>query len=237
MPDQVTQQPQADVDPDDYRDICSFCAEIRRAREHNLLLELMPDIDPADFILFETDNFVVVPGVGAVCDGYVVISPRSHVLSFGHLDESLDEEVVGLLQEVQGWLTAQYARPVLAFEHGAESFRNRGGSCTDHAHMHMFPADSSLDLVEVIRPTYSLRPVSQMLPAMREQVRQRYQPYLWLRGPAGDMWLCDAPAALSQYVRRVILGQLGRPDQWDWAVFPGIEHMRRTIERFHGGRL
>ena len=223
-----------DVDPEDYADICSFCAEIGRRRAHNLLLELMPDLDPADFLLWETDEFVVVPGVGAVCDGYVVMSPKAHVLSFGHLHDGLDRQFDGLFHEVTGWLESRYGWPVMAFEHGAESFRNRGGSCTDHAHLHMFPADPVLDVVDVIRSDFGLRRVNRFLPAVREQVQQRHRPYLWLRGTGDDMWLCDAPKALSQYLRRVIVGQLGRPDEWDWAVFPGTDHMRRTMRRFHG---
>jgi len=232
MPDLVTKETPVTVDTEDYRHICSFCAEVNRAREHNLLLELVPDVDPADFVLWETSDFVVIPGVGSLCDGYVLISPKEHVLSFGHLDERLDGQLRTLFGELERWLSAQYGRPVVAFEHGAESFRNRGGSCTDHAHMHVFPADPRLDIVSGVQMDYELLRAEQLLPVLREQVQVRRCPYLWLRGPDSDMWMCDAPSAMSQYIRRVILRQLGRPDEWDWLVFPGTEYIRRTINRF-----
>ncbi|WOX12304.1 HIT family protein [Streptomyces sp. N50] len=217
---------------EDYQEICSFCAEIHLKSEHNLLGELLPDYAAEDFILFESDHFVVIPGVGAVCDGYVLISPKEHVLSFGHLSPTLDAELDDVCQRTAGFLRKHYGRRVLAFEHGAESFRNRGGSCTDHAHMHMFPAVPEIDIATGVRRDFELRSVNDFLPALRHQVQERQKPYLWLRSDDGRMWICDAPSALSQYVRRIIVGQLGRADEWDWAVFPGIEHLCSTIETF-----
>lgn len=236
MTDATAKETPVTVDPDDFRDLCSFCAEIDRARDHNLLLDLMPELTPDDFVLRETDDFVVIPGVGSVCDGYVIISPKAHVLSFGHLDASLDDQFQVVFGEVEHELSERYRQRVIAFEHGAESFRNRGGSCTDHAHMHVFPADPRLDLVSAIRADFELRPASRFLPEMREQVAQRRRPYLWLRGADGDMWVCDAPKALSQYIRRVIVSQLGRPGEWDWLVFPGTDHMRNTVRQLHRSR-
>ncbi|KOG08193.1 hypothetical protein ADK35_42005 [Streptomyces viridochromogenes] len=217
---------------EDYREICSFCAEIHFKQEHNLLGELLPDYAVEDFILFESDHFVVIPGVGAVCDGYVLISPKEHVLSFGHLGSALDAELDDVCRRTAGFLRERYGERVLAFEHGAESFRNRGGSCTDHAHLHMFPAVPEIDIAAGLRRDFELRSVNDFLPALRHQVQERQKPYLWLRSDDGQMWICDAPSALSQYVRRIIVAQLGRADEWDWAVFPGIEHLRSTIETF-----
>ena len=42
-----------------------------------------------------------------------------------------------------------------------------------------------------------------------------------------------APNALSQYIRRILVEQLGQPGEWDWAVFPGTKYMRATMEHFH----
>lgn len=195
----------------------------------------MPEFAPDDFILRDSGDFFVIPGAGSVCDGYVIISPKAHVLSFGHLDASLDSQLQAVFGDVERKLAGHYGRAVIAFEHGAESFRNRGGSCTDHAHMHVFPADPRLSLAAAVGTDFELRPVTQFLPSVREQVRTRHRPYLWLR-EGGQMWVCDAPRALSQYVRRVITAQLGRPDEWDWLVFPGTGHMRATVAQLHRSR-
>jgi diadenosine tetraphosphate (Ap4A) HIT family hydrolase len=226
-----------EVDHEDYRDICSFCAEVSRSVDHNLLAELMPDVDVGRFILHETSRFVVIPGVGAVCDGYVLIVPKEHVLSMGHLDRSHDAEIDDLLERLDSYLHKQYGKSITAFEHGAESFRNRGGSCTDHAHMHVMPIGDEVDLLGPLRKEFDMRPAQEFFPALRSQVIERKRPYLWLRTATGRMWTCDAPNALSQYVRRILVDQLGRPGEWDWAVFPGTEYLRATISKFHAAPL
>jgi diadenosine tetraphosphate (Ap4A) HIT family hydrolase len=221
-----------EVNHEDYRDICGFCAEAARMTDYNLLAELIPDADVNDFILHETPQFVVIPGVGAVCDGYVLVVPKEHVLSMGHLDSSHDAEFADLLDRLSLYLYEQFGNAITAFEHGAESFRNRGGSCTDHAHMHVMPLGGQIDLLGPLGKDFELRHATEFVPALRRQVSERKRPYLWLRTSTGKMWMCDAPHALSQYIRRILVDQLGRPGEWDWAVFPGVDYLRSTMERF-----
>lgn len=220
------------VDNDDYRSICSFCAEISGRPDHNMLVELMPDTSIEDFILYETPRFTVIPGAGAVGEGYVFIIPKEHVLSFGYLDAEHDAELAQLLNTLTAHLEKVFGEPVIAFEHGAESFRNRGGSCTDHAHMHVMPISAQIDLVGPLSKEFELRRTDELLPAIRDQVQERRQPYLFLRTTDGLMWICDAPHALAQHIRRIIVDLLGRPGEWDWAVFSGAEHIRSTVQSF-----
>jgi diadenosine tetraphosphate (Ap4A) HIT family hydrolase len=222
-----------EVDHTDYRDICAFCSEVSGVPEHNAFVSFMPDIDPAACILYETERFVVIPCVGAACDGYVLIVPKEHVLSIGHLSCENDPELTALLNQVCSYLREQYGLPIVAFEHGAESFRNRGGACTDHAHVHLLPASLQIDLLTPMRVDFEPRRVADLSNATREQVTKRRRPYLWVQEQNGEKWVCDAPDALSQYIRRILLSQLGRRDEWDWAVFPGQEYIRRTIAQFH----
>lgn len=229
MPSEVEK---IEIDHDNYRGICAFCAEVNGVAAHNAFARLMPDVDPANCVLYETRRFVVIPCVGAACDGYVLIVPKEHVLSIGHLNCGHDAELAALVNRVFGYLSEQYGLPVVAFEHGAESFRNRGGACTDHAHVHFLPASSGIDLVSLTRADFQLRRVTDLSIAARCQVSERQRPYLWIREQDEAMWICDAPDALSQYLRRILLAQLGRGDEWDWATFPGVEFIRSTIQRF-----
>ena len=43
-------------------------------------------------MLYETENFLAVPGLGAFYDGYVMIVPKSHIMSFAELEEEKFEE-------------------------------------------------------------------------------------------------------------------------------------------------
>jgi hypothetical protein len=215
----------------DYRDICGFCAELEKRPDNNVLHALMPSIALSQFILSESDNFAIIPAVGSFVDNYVLLVPKSHVLSFGFLPPEVDDEFDSVFGSIVRSLSAE-GEGVVAFEHGAESFRNRGGSCTDHAHMHIFPATAALDVREDISAEFEVRQVAPALAPLRHQVEVRKKPYLWMRGLDGSALICDAPEALSQHVRRVIFARMGRPDEWDWAVFPGVEHMTATMSQF-----
>jgi hypothetical protein len=63
---------------------------------------------------------------------------------------------------------------------------------------------------------------------------QRLDGYLMYREPDGV--LCySGDVGVSQYFRRYIAGALGRPDEWDYAVFPEWENVRMTQEALAEG--
>ena len=141
----------------DLRDLCTFCAEIEGRDEHNLLRRLLgPDVGDS-YLLAQTENFVLIPGVGALMPGYLLAVPRRHVLSFGHLPERLAPEMDELLARAQGWIHRTYERGTLMFEHGPASFVERGGSCTDHAHLHVVPCPPGVDLLPGLRRDFEVR--------------------------------------------------------------------------------
>lgn len=53
-------------------------------------------------------------------------------------------------------------------------------------------------------------------------------PYILLRGQ-GAVRLYKARSVPSQLIRRVLFAELGR-DDWDWAVYPNLNVVQRTLE-------
>ena len=53
---------------------CKFCEKFGEASGGNQI---------ADHVLFESANFVVVPTVGSIIPGWLLVVPRSHFLSVG----------------------------------------------------------------------------------------------------------------------------------------------------------
>jgi diadenosine tetraphosphate (Ap4A) HIT family hydrolase len=219
----------------EYREISTFCAEIERRDPHNLVRDLLGEDVGESYLLEETESFVVMPGVGSLVRGYVMIVPRDHVLSFGHLPPALGPELEGLLGRVEEWQARTYSLPTIVFEHGPATFTERGGSCTDHAHLHVVPVPEDVDLVPVMRRDFDVRRVDGLLPGATEHIRAGRGPYLYLRHHDGRSYLCDAPKAKAQHLRRELASQLGIGDQWDWSLFPGDDHMVATIRDFHRG--
>lgn len=213
-----------------YQDVCSFCAEIERRTEYNLFHELMGNDVAFTYLLYETSNFVVMPSIGSLMPGYLLVVPKLHVLSFGHLPSELDAELQSILATLVEWHSSTFSTKSIFFEHGSVSFTKRGGSCTDHAHLHIVPVPKSVDLVAGMYRDFSTRCVAD-LAALRAQVESDL-PYLLLRHHDGSVYVADAPHAKSQHLRRDLVHQLGLGEVWDWSVFPGAEHILATIRCF-----
>ena len=44
-------------------------------------------------------------------------------------------------------------------------------------------------------------------------------------------FLADASALLPQYMRRVVCQAIGRPEEWDWAIYVGEARLDATLSR------
>ena len=86
----------------------------------------------ATYILKETTNFRVVADHAPLVEGHLLIIPRQHYACYGAVPAELDDELLGLKQEVRLFFTQYYASPVY-WEHGI--FRQT----VFHAHLHCFP--------------------------------------------------------------------------------------------------
>jgi ATP adenylyltransferase len=67
--------------------------------------------------LFASQNFVVLPSLGAMVEGWLLIAPKQHYLSTAVLPARLTAELAHLKGEVSKVIGKLYG-PVLAFEHG-----------------------------------------------------------------------------------------------------------------------
>lgn len=206
---------------------CGFCDEITGELEHNLFARLFEDQTWQKVIVKETDNFVVMPTIGAIVEGYLLILPRVHYLSMAHLPRCLYPELEALHDEIRAILTATYAQKPIFFEHGPMSCLLRGGCCADHAHLHAVPLE--VDLAPDIKTLYAERRI-QFLIELRQQV-QRSIPYLFYEDPNGKRYVFDALEAIPQYLRQLVAKHTGLPERWDWRVSPGKAEILATIDR------
>lgn len=215
----------------DHRDICISCAEIRGARESHLLWDLLGEEIGMSYLLHQSTNFVVIPGAGAIDPGYALIIPRAHILSMGFLDPALDAEFTDLLGGTGEWLRAEFGEEAHVFEHGAKNFREKGGACADHAHTQVAPIGVTDLFVTQLRSDFDTRTGGSYLDAARETVALgQGDPYLYTHSGSHGGAIAVATGAKSQYFRRLMAARVGRPDEWDGPLFPGIGNMRLTLE-------
>jgi diadenosine tetraphosphate (Ap4A) HIT family hydrolase len=189
---------------------CCFCSEF--AGERTEFHDLYPDL--ASRLILDGPNFVVMPSLGQLAPGHMLLVPRQHVTSFGELDVVLRSEALSLYLAWRQTLSEHFSSTV-CFEHGSPPGASSGGCGIVHAHIHIVPLAG-------IQPT--------LPPAMgdgwRESsgsvwldeaaaVTRRAGGYLMWHGPGEAPHLETATDVPSQHLRRHVARVLGE-NRWDW---------------------
>jgi len=94
-----------------FEEECTFCNEFVGNLEKTLFYQVIGN-KVRSRILKETNNFVVIPTVGQIIEGYLLIMPKKHYLSVGHLPDSFYPELESLYYETKNILIKYYASPV-----------------------------------------------------------------------------------------------------------------------------
>jgi diadenosine tetraphosphate (Ap4A) HIT family hydrolase len=172
-----------------------------------------------DTRLLETPSFVVIPALGPVWPGHVMVVSRSHIPNLASMPRVGVVEYDELVRTVSR-MDSHGLFDVLEAEHGGAE-GERGGACIIHVHVNLIPrAGSFVDMFDGELP---LQDVDQSLNTLNPGAA----PYILLRN-SRDVRLYTARKAPSQLIRRALVAKLGRED-WDWAVFPHHDVVEATV--------
>lgn len=196
---------------------CAMCAAIAAGPE-------APEWDRA---LIETDSFVVIPSLGAMIEGWLLIAPKAHFLSLASMPARMMFEFEELKARVGDRLTQSYGS-VTFFEHGPCASNSLTGCGVDHAHLHAVPVPPG---VPVATASHLPRNVS-LGPGTFADCRQAVsssRDYLYFEGNEGT-FVAIADSFKSQTFRRAIGDLLGMGEKSDWRTHPHIGNIRATIQ-------
>lgn len=199
-------------DEPSYYDDCPFCS-LDTDRNFRSLVQ--------NTVLLETKSFVVLPALGSFVDGYLIIATKNHLLNFTRLEDDQFREFRILHQNVTKVLRSHYG-PIITFEHGNNQNLDRGGSCIDHAHVHLLPFGG--DPWSIVGSPYAVKEIA---PANQS----REYDYLYLEADTGEARVYGGSEFPRQYMRQRLCSILadGLQDKWDWSAYPFIEKVERTI--------
>ena len=178
--------------------------------------------------VLETEHFVVLPSLGALVPGWVLVIPKQHYLCIGALPQSLFPEFRRVKEETVELIASQFGEPCL-FEHGPSSAGLKVGCSVDHAHLHVVPFSD--DLARLTAPFMpdgaGWRPadVQACVNAFSDG-----ENYLYFEQPLGDGFISVHPAFESQVFRKAIALQLGKPQEFDWRQYPNHPAIRATVQ-------
>lgn len=205
-------------------DNCRFCPELNN--QPNDFDKITNHIFRTRFIR-ESPNFVVFPTLGSLQVGHLLIVPKGHFLSFGHMNNVLFDEAETLLEDTRQILETTFHKSVIFFEHGTLSNHSRGGCCIDHAHIHAIPAD--VNLTRKLNETY----LSQTINYLHELTRpiMNSSSYLFYEHSDRSRYLYNAPMVVSQYLRQLLAIELQIPEEWNWRTETNLERLELTLEK------
>jgi len=214
----------------DHADICTFCEELSGESSPFLDLGLAKSLD--DYVLYESQYFSVVPCLGPLADWYVLIVSKRHTLSSGWMSEAERADLRVTIREVRDRVRAVSGQDVVIFEHGSYDFRNKGGSCQDHAHLHVVATDKKIEnLVSIVSADVELREVEDWLTTAKEMVADEKRSYLAIETSKGS-FVASATGAPSQFFRRALCRWFDEdPDGWDWLVYPNSSRLATMLQK------
>jgi ATP adenylyltransferase len=152
--------------------------------------------------LFESANFIAIPSLGSIVEGWMLIVPKNHFVCMGALPPLLWEEMEGMKERVSVYLTVKYGN-LCAFEHGPGRKGRQIGCGVDHAHIHVVPVN--FDLISA-------------------------SDYLYVEQPLGYGRFAVHDQFGSQIFRKAIAARAGFPGEFNWRDYPKLENITRTIQ-------
>lgn len=199
--------------------ICRLCSELKLN-------------NPKDFWnvpLFESQNFVVLPSLGAIVEGWLLIVPKAHFICIGEMSDLLISEMTELKEKMCNILEENYG-PVVLFEHGPNKVACQIGCGVDHAHLHIVPC--AFDLAEVAKPF--LPNEIEWSEANHQNCRvafQKEEDYLYFEQPLGSGRIATNQKFESQIFRKAIASEIGIPTMYNWRERQHLDNIKTTIEK------
>ncbi len=210
---------------------CSFCNEILGSNYNNFFnIYIENDFKKCGLnnrIVGETKNYLLMPMVGPLVPGYLLLLPKEHYSSFANMDEEQIEEAICIKNIVKKLFYKYYGKSVV-FEHGALNKLKKGACCSDHAHLHIVA--TPVDVMDCFSDYgFDVREIDS-LKEVRCQV-SRNMPYLFYEDFEGKSILMDAPIVETQFIRKLLATKMGEKDRSLWNKNIHVDWMIDIIKK------
>jgi diadenosine tetraphosphate (Ap4A) HIT family hydrolase len=199
---------------------CPFCRELQSGR--------LPDFVDANIdsrILHETNRFVVMADISPLVPGHVMIVPKAHILCYGAVEDSAQDEFSGLVNAVRTILREHYG-PSVILEHGTSSLDPVADHVT-HAHLHIVPA--AIDIRDSLL-NFNTTTIASLSDLSHWAARD--EAYIYFESCAGERIVADRIFDIKRlFIRSEIARRIGLPDPlWDWRRHILSDNLRSTVE-------
>lgn len=198
---------------------CPFCRELQSGKLPDFV-----DADIASRVLHGTNRFVVMADISPLVPGHVMIVPKAHILCYGAVEDSDQDEFLGLVNATRSILSERYG-PSVVLEHGTSSLEPVADHVT-HAHLHILPVAIDIRDSLVNFNTTTIASLSDL-----SHWAARDEAYIYFESCAGDRIVADRIVDIKRlFIRSEIARQIGLPDPlWDWRRHILSDNLRSTV--------
>lgn len=206
---------------------CDFCEELLGGSDNSFARIYQGE--PRNRILLDSNEFAVMPSLGQLVEGYLLVLPIKHFKALGDLPDPLFEELATISERVGKIIKVQYG-PYVLFEHGTRS-EGVGGCGIYHAHLHATPLAGASDPLELLKLRFSFAELSHLNEISKQSAG--LPSYLFYQDSNARLYLFDTGPLPSQYMRKLLADALGEQD-WNWRDAGKEERLLATIQRLSG---
>ena len=179
-----------------------------------------------DFVIAETNRFVVIPSLGSLVPGWLLIIPKRPMPNFSFLNAVEFEELEKLLETLFAKIAVFQGVPQL-FEHGGP-FGSAVSCGVDQAHLHVVPLEFDLNNLAIGDHSVEWKQVSGNIYKPKNLIE--IGEYLFVSS-AGKSAVGKLDSPTSQWFRKLIAKELGIPDEWNYKAHPKHDITQVTLDR------
>jgi len=194
-----------------YIDNCIFC------KEDNTKVE--------NTIIFNTKNFNVMPALGELVEGYLMILPKKHTDAFAYCSKQELQEVKDLINKLKKIIYEKYNIVPFVYEHGTGKNSNKFADSITHAHLHIIPhqiidEEGMLSYLQMTK-----------IDNFNDIQSLSGENYFYYENQKGEMYIKNLQDRkdLRQFFRIQVAKDLGMPDKWQWRENFFIDKIEKTV--------
>ena len=173
--------------------LCPFC-NLNTEKYYNTVIE-------------ETANFKIIPGLGALNYGYVLIIPKKHVYCMTGFSKNILLEYNNLIEKYRLKFKYIYGKYPIVFEHGTPDPCGVCVNCVIHAHTHIF--NHNYNNEDEIIKQLNFRAINNIFEIKNKN-------YIYYKSPSGKDYITYNFEPISQIMRIFIAKDLEIYDSYDW---------------------
>jgi len=184
--------------------------------------------------VYETTNFVVIPSLGSLVEGWLLIVPKVFYLNFGQLPKDQYNEVHQIINHLEKrFLPLFQSKQAVLFEHGPANMLSKAGCGVDYAHLHWVPTNFDLryGVSRLLSLNFEWKSLESII-EIQEKTTESMD-YLLLRDQFMNYYFTQQQQIPSQTFRKVIAHYLNQPENFDWKINWGSENIRATYSKLN----